>query len=115
MKLDRNKGDSGRGKYGLIRVRRLAQIEAWDGGEGEALDRQAVIDAIDLLERAGVIDWGTTPDTEFFVMRLRDENAGAGLRGYAARAAESDREYADEVRALARRAGENHPNSKAPD
>lgn len=115
MKLDRNINADGRGKYGLIKNRRLAQIEAWDGGEGEALDRQAVLDAVALLERAGVIDWGRTVDSEFMVIRLKDKYAGNALHNYAAAACKDDIEYAREIMEMAMRSGENHPNCKKPD
>lgn len=116
MKLDRNINGSGVGKYALIKTRRLAQIRAWDGGDGEIADQQAVEDAIALLERAGIIDWGATPDTEFFVMRLKDRYAGGGLAQYAIGAVyDGEVEYGQEVQALAARAGTNHPNCKKPD
>lgn len=116
MKLDRNINGDGRGKYGLIKSRRLAQIEAWDGGDGEVADRQAVIDAVELLERAGVIEWGEpkTP-AEFFVIKLRDEHAEAALSGYAAHAMPFDQEYASDVFDLANRAGPNSHFCKEPD
>lgn len=117
MKLDRNINGDGRGKYGLIKHRRLAEIEKlYDGGDGDVADLQAVHDAIALLERAGVIDWGTTIDTEFFVVKLRDINAGAALTGYGISATmRVDPEYGAEIEALAKRAGPNHPNAKVPD
>jgi len=116
MKLDRNLNADGHGKYGLIKNRRLAEIEKlYDGGDGDVPDLQAIHDAVALLERAGVIDWGDTIDTEFFVMRLRDRNAGHALAHYASKAQEHDIEYAAEVSRLALRAGGNHPNPKVPD
>ena len=116
MKLDRNINSGPRnGKYALLKLRRLREIEAWDGGEGEALDRLAVLNAIDLLERAKIIDWGNTQDTEFFVIRLKDRFAAVGLRGYAEAALRADPEYAAEIHDMASRAGPNHPNCKMPD
>ncbi|HEV8293036.1 MAG TPA: hypothetical protein VGP94_13970 [Tepidisphaeraceae bacterium] len=115
MKLDRNINADGRGKYGLIRNRRLAEILTWDGGEGEILDQRAVANAVALLERAGVIDWGDNPWTEFFVMRLRDKYAAHGLFGYAKAADVDDPEYAEEVHQLGLRSGVAHPVCKRPD
>lgn len=117
MKLDRNINSGPRnGKYALLKLRRYRQIEAWDGGEGEALDRQAVLDAIALLERAKIIDWGDSQDSEFFVIRLKDRYAQAGLRSYATAAVlDENDEYANEVFDMANRAGPHHPNCKAPD
>src|SRR5690349_16291653 len=83
MKLDRNINPNRRGKYALLKLRRLTEIEGWDGGEGEALDRQAVIDAVALLERAGILDWGWAgTDGEFFVIRLKDKYAAEAIRAY---------------------------------
>jgi hypothetical protein len=113
VRLDRV---NGRGKYGLIKVRRLAEIEAWDGSEGELSDRQAVLEAIKLLERAGVIDWGDTPETEFFAIRLRDKFACSTLHEYVhAALVAGHNEYANDVLKLARRSGIRHPNCKLPD
>lgn len=87
MKLDRNINESKRGKYALIKLRRLTEIEAWDGGDGEAADRHAVIDAINLLERAGVLDWGYAgTEGEFMLIRLKDKYAADALEAYAAAA-----------------------------
>lgn len=116
MKLDRNINEDGRGKYGLIKNRRLAEIDKlYDGGDGDVADLQAIKDAIALLERAKVIDWGITPETEFFVIRLKDQHAQAALDSYAEDAVDDDVEYAEEVGGLALRAGPNHPNCKNPD
>lgn len=116
MKLDRNVNGTGHGKYGLVNDRRLKQIEAWDGGDGEVADRQAVLDAVALLERAGVIDWGL-PHTasEFFVIKLRDRFAQVALYEYANVAGKEDPEYGMEVDALAERSGPDSPFCKMPD
>lgn len=116
MKLDRNINGNRRGKYALLKLRRLTEIEAWDGGEGEALDRQAVIDAVGLLERAGILDWGYSgTEGEFMLIRLKDKYAAEALEAYAAAAIEDDPEYAGEIRDMAERAGPNSPWCKAPD
>ena len=119
MKLDRNINGNRRGKYALLKLRRLTEIEAWDGGDGEALDRQAVIDAIALLERAGILDWGYAgTDGEFMVMRLKDKHSYRGLMGYLKSIElddEPDLEYAQEILDMAKRAGPNSPWCKRPD
>ena len=48
-------------------------------------------------------------------MKLRDINSFNGLVGYAAKAEETDNEWANEVRALLPRAGINSPFCKIPD
>lgn len=117
MKLDRNLNADGRGKYGLILNRRIKQIEETYGtADGSA--GAAVLAALATLVSFGVIDWGATPETEFFVMRLKDEHAGAGLAAYASdvRASGQNAQYADEIYyGLAVRAGRNHPLCKKPD
>jgi hypothetical protein len=116
MKLDRNINSNKRGKYALLKLRRLSQIEAWDGGEGEVADRQAVIDAIALLERAGVLDWGYAgTEGEFMLIRLKDTYAQPALRAYAIAAYNDDREYATEIKEMAERSGPASPWCKTPD
>jgi hypothetical protein len=116
MKLDRAAG--GRGKYGLVLNRRLAELEETSGGNGglSLADLCQVKEAVLLLERLGILDWGTTIDTEFFVLRLRDVCALPALRAYSEAARDLvDAEYACHVRSLAGRAGQFHPNCKIPD
>lgn len=111
MKLDRNINGIGRGKYGLIKTRRLAEIEA----EAHPHYVGAIDSAMKVLEGAGIIDWGDTPDTEFFVMRLKDKFTSNALFAYAIGAdACGESEYAKEVLALSKKSA-NHPNRKIPD
>jgi hypothetical protein len=86
MKLDRHINPDGRGKYALINYRTLR------------------------------VELGDTPETEFFVIKLKDKYAMAALYAYA-HAAELDgeHEWADEVRALAARSGPAHPLCHTPD
>lgn len=44
-----------------VDLNRLAQIRAWDGGDGEIADQLAVEEAIALLERARVLVRVETP------------------------------------------------------
>lgn len=114
MKLDRN--EKGRGKYGLIKRRRIEQLEALHEGGGGYVAAEELHNAIALLERAGVIDWGDTVDSEFFVIRLRDRFARAALHAYAVIAQiHGQITYGNEVADLSRRAGLKHPNCKTPD
>lgn len=116
MKLDRNLNANKRGKYALLKLRRLSEIEAWDGGDGEVADRQSVIDAIALLERAGILDWGFAgTEAEFMLIRLKDKYAADALKAYAAAAHEDDPEYAAGIHDMAERAGRNSPWCKNPD
>lgn len=109
MKLDRS--TKGRNKYGLILRRKLDAAERIHSPQGLT----EIEYAVKVLETAGIIDWGATPETEFFVMRLKDQFAAGGLAGYAASAANSDDEYAREVWDLSQRSGPHHPNCKKPD
>ncbi len=117
MKLDRNINGNRRGKYALLKLRRLTEIEAWDGGDGEALDRQAVIDAVALLERAGILDWGfARTEAEFMLIRLKDKYARKSLVEYAQAAADDGEvEYATEIMDMALRSGSFSPRCKKPD
>lgn len=111
MKLDRNITASGRDKYALLKLRKLDAHRGADGALAEPIAA-----AIRTLEQAGLLDYGTTPESEFFVLRLKDHWAGGPLMEYAERAlADGEDEYARDVMAMARRAGTNSPFCKKPD
>jgi hypothetical protein len=112
MKLDRNlPGNAGRGKYALLKLRDLALFEP-----NSITEPTPIHDAIKLLDDSGMIDWGTEcSESEFFVIRLRDQYARDALEAYAVVAELDDPEYGQEVQALADRAGRNSPFCKAPD
>ena len=102
MKLDRNENASGKGKYALLKLRSV------EYGAG-------IASAIDVLDDAGLIEWGLPgTDGEFFVMKLRDAYAAKALEAYAEVAMQEDEEFATEVLRLADRARQ-HPNRKLPD
>lgn len=101
----------GRNKYALIKNRKLDEIAAENGNELPA----NIAHAMALLLEEGVLDVGDRPETEFFVMRLKDRYAGPALLTYANHAAANDIEYAGEVNKLSKRAGMAHPNCKNPD
>jgi hypothetical protein len=120
MKLDRNINGDGRGKYGLIKTRRLQEIigpisNSCNAKNMDEVNAMKVREAIKLLEEEGILDWGTTAKTEFFVVRLKDQFAGAALTGYALAARKVDSEYAREVANLAQRAGSRNPYCRMPD
>ena len=113
MKLDRSINDNGRGKYALLKLRKLDEFTE-QGAFGELA--KPIADAIKVLEDAGILDWGLDgSESEFFVMRLKDKYAGNALGHYALAAVKDDPEYAAEVMALAKRAGSNSPFCKEPD
>lgn len=111
MKLDRNINANGRGKYALLKLRKMDEVTTRFTELGKA-----VLDAVALLEREGILDWGNTVKSEFFVIRLKDEYADDALFRYAlsARIAGDD-DYAREIIEMAERAGPSHPNCKKPD
>lgn len=111
MKLDRNLNANGTGKYALLKLRKLDEFRSGTWGDLAP----EIAQAISALEAAGILDWGDTPETEFFVMRLKDQFAQAGLVGYGAAASHIDPEYAEEIEGMAKRAGPSHPNCKRPD
>lgn len=113
MKLDRNSNSDHHGKYALLKVRRLNEFRS-DGPFGEIAPNIAA--ALKVLEDAGALEWGDNgTESEFFVIKLRDQFAAEGLEAYANEAGRFDPEYADEVRTLADRAGPNSPFCKRPD
>lgn len=105
MKLDRNINPTGRGKYALVKLRQLDAITAT--GDYSAVHN------VECLQMQGVLDYGDTPKTEFFVIRLKDKYAHAALNAYAQDAAKDDKEYAEEILELARKAREM--KSRKPD
>lgn len=101
MKLDRNINPDGTGKYALI-LQRKTPFVSRPFSPGMVLMREESI------------DFGNTPETEFFVIRLKDIYAPAALIAYAEAARRDDPEYADEIAELARRSME-YPNKRKPD
>ena len=112
MRLDRNVIRSP-GKYALIKMRKLEEFRT-PGTLGH-MHHASIEAAIQLLERHGIIDWCDTPETEAFVVRLKDKHAGGALYQYATSAFLDDPEYARDVMDLAKRSGSNHPNCRSPD
>lgn len=113
MKLDRHINIDKRGKYALLKLRRL---DDWLQSGAFAEVPQAIRNAFKILEDAGMVDYGTAgTESEFFVIRLKDKYAASGLYGYANAAAIDDEEYAGEVEELASRAGPASPFCKKPD
>lgn len=104
MKLDRNNPEhGGRNKYAVIRLRDVAE------SEGAAAHLEA-------LAAMGCLDWGYPGESdEFFVIKLKDKYASLALAAYANAARGDDDEYAEEVSALALRAGPLSPYCKKPD
>lgn len=113
MRLVRNTTTDGSGKYMLVKQRRVREILSWQEGD---VDRARTITALRDLKNIGVIDDPSEGEEgEFFVIRLRDKYAREALNAYAFAANFDDPEYADEVMALAARAGPNSQFMKRPD
>jgi len=100
MKLDRNITNPRRGKYALIKLR-------------AATVKLAPVEGMVMVEESAV-DFGDSPDTDFFVIRLKDVYAAPALAAYAMAAYRDDQEYAMEILNLAKRAAE-HSHQQAPD
>lgn len=99
MKLDRNTNPDGRGKYALIKLRETPlQTVLSSGGPF-------------VIEQAHV-DFGDTPDTEFFVIRLKDKNAANALHAYSVSCQVDDPEFSREIHALAIRAAQYQPKQR---
>lgn len=98
MKLDRNLG-IGRGKYALIKLRVSGPIGVVP--EWLVIPKEAV-------------DFGDHPDSDFFVIRLKDKYAAPALAAYAMAAFADDQEYGLEVLNLAKQAAERL-NKRRPD
>lgn len=109
MRLDRNVEGGHGNKYGLIKNRRLEELRLPDGTLPNP-----IANALLLLVNHGVLDWGCSPETEFFAIRLKDTFAGAALQAYAEAALRVDADYARDVFEMAMRSAA-HPNRKTPD
>lgn len=92
MKLDRNTNADGRGKYALLRLRE------WPHGHSVKCQ-----EAFDTLVDAGAIDFGDTPETEFFVIRYKDRFAARALHAYA----DAVKDFAKWVSHTAKNTGED--------
>ena len=113
MKLDRNLPDNeGHGKYALLLLRNLDDCRSGTFGELPK-DIEA---ALKLLADEGIIDQGIAgTESEFMVIRLKDEYAYDALAAYADAAERDDLEWADEVRSMLPRSGINSQWCKRPD
>jgi hypothetical protein len=60
------------------------------------------------------VDYGSTPDSDFFLIRLKDKFAAPALVAYADAARSDDPEYASQIDSLAN-AARNHPRRTMPD
>lgn len=111
MKLDRNDPSrAGRGKYAVLNLRKIDHFPV------SSISAKEVKQALMFLAEHGVLDWGEAgSDSEFFVIRLKDEYALPALKAYANAAEDDDFEYATEVRELARRSGRYSEFCKKPD
>lgn len=112
MRLDRNiAGNKGRGKYAVVKMRVLTEIEK-ENGKLPA----GIYSALEILQAVGALDYGTVgTEDEFFLMRLKDKNSLPALKSYADSAEEDDFEYASEVREMCSRSGRNSQWCKLPD
>lgn len=114
MKLDRTINPNKRGKYALLKLRKL-DLFTEQGAFGEVA--APIADAIRVLEIAGILDWGIEgSESEFFVLRLKDVYAANALSAYATTAhLDGETEFASDIQALAFRAGPQSPFCKKPD
>lgn len=104
MKLDRNSNPSGVGKYALIKLRNMPEGYPKVSGSGNEF----------VTVPSNCVDFGDTPDTEFFVIRLKDKYAERALLSYALAAMKDDPEYGSEIKKLSDFAAV-HPNKRKPD
>lgn len=115
MKLDRNINDNRRGKYALLKLRKLDEFT--DPADPWQQVAPKITGAIKVLQDAGILDWGPVgTEAEFMVIRLKDKYAAGALYEYAL-AAERDgeTEFAAEIREMAKRSGPQSPWCKKPD
>ena len=106
MHLDRNNPHHKyRGKYALLLLRNIPAPTP------EIMSKLGALPSCDASKP--IVDFGDTPDTDFFVIRLKDRFAAPALAAYAMAAWAYEPEYANEVLALAKAAAE-HQNKAMP-
>jgi hypothetical protein len=98
MRLDRNSNPDGKGKYALIKLRNLTPFAFGRIVAGLVNRSEAIPVAPD------AVDLGDTPDSEFFVIRLKDKYAANALQAYAVSCSKDDPEFSRDVRQLAMKA-----------
>jgi len=105
MKLNRNESAGGIGKYIVIKTEGLEEIPT-----------TPVELAAAILKHPECVQFGKVGDPdEFFVLKLKDENADAALFAYSDKVMRTDIEYGEDIYNLAERSGLNHPHCKTPD
>jgi hypothetical protein len=108
MRLDRNLNPDGKGKYALIKLR-VAEPVVIESAFAQSGYQKPLRYELD----ADAVDFGDTPETDFFVIRLQDKYAAAALRAYAMEAGNDDPEYAADIFELVERA--ENMESRRPD
>ena len=90
MKLDRNIAENrGEGKYALVSLRKVRSFPP------SSITAKEVRAAMIVLESHGVLERGMAEsESEFFVLKLKDEFSFAALKAYANAAEDTDFEYA---------------------
>jgi len=108
MKLDRNITTPRRGKYALIKLRALSvrTLRRISRNRYELRGHSVHVPK-------DAIDFGDSPESDFFVIRLKDKYAGPALFAYSLAARADDAEYADEIFRLAEIAA-CHPSRRVP-
>ena len=115
MKLDRNaEGPIRRRKYALVLMREVEKAGALEGEPSTTSHAGQIKQALETLQKCGVLDYGSSESTDYFVIRLKDKYAAPALTAYAEAAAADDSEYASEVSHLADLAAKN-PQKQRPD
>jgi hypothetical protein len=108
MRLNRDVNKSGRGKYAIVKLRKMPS----DPGKRADCEH-----AMRILFENRVLTYGLPNTTEeFFVVMLKDEYAYEGLQAYA-KAAKDDGniDYAADIFELLARTGRFSPFRKRPD
>lgn len=101
MRLDRNANPDGKGKYALIKLR-----------VDDIRHRIKIPNLVTAAVLVDAIDLGDKPETEFFVIRLKDKNAANALMAYSVSCKQDDPEFSREIHALAMRAGQYQPKQQ---
>lgn len=107
MRLDRNVNTNGRGKYAVVKLRKLPD-DPGKRADCEHAMRILANNSMLFMDKPG-------DENEFFVLMLKDNFSGAALYTYAEVTSDVLPEYSSDVKELARRAGPLSPFCKVPD
>lgn len=115
MKLDRNISKDGKGKYALLNLRHLNELESKGATQLWAASvHKLATEAIKLLSQHMLVHWGNeSRSDQFFVLKYRDKFAAPALLAYADAVAEEAKHMLPAVSEVTLKISNGEPVSDA--